>query len=88
MSTSKQRGLKSTTDSEEAQKRRPGSVGMGGRRVLESVDGMDRNTQPPTKIDPQPSRQQSGTLHRQTARVKGSMRSSFGVSVSIDSDGW
>ena len=58
-----------------------GSVGMGGRRALESVAGMDRNTQPPTKIDPQLSRQ-SGTLHRQTVRVRGSMRSSFGVSVS------
>ena len=92
--TSKQRGLTPCTCPdevghrfEEAQKRRPGSVGTGGRRVLESVGGMDRNTQPPTKIDPQLSRQ-SGTFHRQTVRVRGSMRSSFGVSVSIVPDGW
>ena len=75
------------TDSEGTQNRRPGSVGMGGRRVLESVGGIDRNTQPPTKIDPQLSRQ-SGTFHRQTVCVRGSMRSSFGVSVSIAPDGW
>ena len=50
--------------------------------LFRSVGGMDRNTQPPTKIDPQLSRQ-SGTFHRQTVRVRGSMRSSFGVSVSI-----
>lgn len=92
--TSKQRGLTPCTCPdevghrfEEAQKRRPGSVGMGGRRALESMAGIDRNTQPPTKIDPQLSRQ-SGTFHRQTVRVRGSMRSSFGVSVSIASDGW
>ena len=92
--TSKQRGLTPSTCPDEvghrfdeAQKRRPGSVGMGGRRALESVDGMDRNTQPPTKIDPQLSRQ-SGTLHRQTARVEGFMRSSFGISVSLAPDGW
>jgi hypothetical protein len=61
----------------------PGSIGLGDRRALESVVGMDRNTQPPTRIDPQLSRQQSGTLHRQTARVRGSMTTSFGVSVRI-----
>jgi hypothetical protein len=61
----------------------PGSVGMNGRRALGSVAGKDRNTQPPHRTDPQLSRQQSGPPHRQTARVRGSMRSSFGVSVSI-----
>ena len=78
---------KPATDFEGPQKRRPGSVGMGGRCALESVGGMDRNTQPPSKIDPQLSRQ-SETFHRQTVRVRGSMRSSFGVSVSIAPDGW